>query len=123
MAVPSAAHSMTNTVPGNGDGAIPTANGKVNGIASTNGHHASEIAELTETIASNTTIVNEYLEANKLPQPSFDEDGPVNFQLSPEVEKARLAALDASTQLSDLLRGPVECLRPTVSSISNASKF
>ena len=87
-----------------------------NGAAIPNGHsHGSQISELAESIASNTAIVDKYLEANGLPQPSFDEDGPVDFGLSPEVEAARLAALEASTLLSDLLRGPSELLTPTVS--------
>lgn len=74
----------------------------------------SEIAELGASISRNTAFVNEYLQTNHLPLPSFHEDGPTDLKLSPDAEKARIAALEASIQLNDLLRGPVELLRPTV---------
>lgn len=74
----------------------------------------SRIAELAALVSSNTAIVDEYLASNSLPTPSFDENGPVNLQLSPEAETARNAAIDASMELQALLLGPENLLRPIV---------
>ena len=81
-----------------------------------NGYGASEISELATRISTNTARLNDYLQQNHLPLPSFDEDAPVDLGLSPEIEEARVATVEASAQLQDLLRGPVELLRPTVGS-------
>ena len=75
---------------------------------------ASEIAKLAASVLTNTVKIDDFLQTNKLPSPSFHEDGPIDFGLSPEVESARVAALEASLRLHDLLRGPVELIRPTV---------
>jgi hypothetical protein len=75
---------------------------------------ASEIARLAALVLTNTVRVDDYLQRNCLPVPSFHEDGPIDLQLSPEIEAARVAALEASLRLNDLLRGPVELVRPTV---------
>ena len=76
----------------------------------------SRIAELATQIAENTTKVDDYIAANGIPSPSFDADGPTDLVMqSPEIEKARLAAIGASMELQDLLQGPVACLRPAVS--------
>ena len=76
---------------------------------------SSRIAELAVLVSSNTDKVNSYLASKALPSPSFDENGPVDFQLSPEIEAARIAAIDATTELQALLLGPVDLLRPIVS--------
>ena len=75
---------------------------------------ASEIARLAALVLTNTVRVDDYLQENGLPVPSFHEDGPIDLSLSPEIEAARVAALEASLRLNDLLRGPVELVRPTV---------
>ena len=75
----------------------------------------SRIAELASLVTTNTAIVDEYLKANKLPQPSFDVDGPFDLNLKdPKVEEARIAAMDASNELQDLLMGTSGQLRPVV---------
>ena len=75
---------------------------------------ASEIAKLAALVLTNTVRVDDYLQTNCLPSPSFHEDGPVDLKLSVEIEAARVVALEASLRLNDLLRGPIELLRPTV---------
>ena len=83
--------------------------------AKTNDNNTVEILELATSVARNIAIVNDYLQANNLPFPSFHEDGPIDLKLNPEAEKARITALEASMHLHDLLLGPTELLRPTVS--------
>ena len=78
----------------------------------------SRIAELSSRISSSTKRIEEYLAANSLPYPSFDEDGPVTFSLSAEMEAARSAVLNAAAELQALLTGPDALLRPIVSLLS-----
>ena len=75
---------------------------------------ATEIAKLAALILTHTVKIDEFLQTNKLPSPTFHEDGPIDFGLSTEVESARVAAIEATLRLHDLLRGPVELVRPTV---------
>ena len=75
---------------------------------------ASEIVKTAALVLTNTVKVDDYLQTNGLPSPSFHEDGPVDLKLSDPIEGARIAALEASIRLADLLRGPVELVRPTV---------
>jgi hypothetical protein len=75
---------------------------------------ASRIAELATQISSNSQRIDDYLAANKLPPPSFDEDGPVKLNLSIEIERARSAVLNATAELQALLQGPDQLLRPIV---------
>ena len=80
-------------------------------------NNASRILELATQIAKSTTIVNDYLLTNHLPQPSFGIDGPTDLTLkSSEAEQARLTSIGASMELQDLLQDPVACLRPAVNS-------
>ena len=80
---------------------------------------ASRILDLANEIVRNTSIVNNHLAASGLDQPTFDVDGPTNLEFdSHEAEEARMNAIAASTELHDLLQGPIACLRPAVSSFS-----
>lgn len=74
----------------------------------------SRITELAAKISSGLQRIAEYLAANKLPPPSLDEDGPVNLNLSAEIEGARSAVLNATAELQALLQGPDKLLRPIV---------
>ena len=77
---------------------------------------STKITDLAAQIQENTAKVDEYLQKRSLPSPSFDEDGPVDFQIEDEgIQKAREIALDSSLELHQLLLGPAMCLRPTVS--------
>ena len=72
----------------------------------------SRISLLASIISVDTAKVNEHLEANDLPSPSFDVDGSVDLKLPPETEEARMSVLEAPIELGDLLRGLEELLRP-----------
>ena len=76
---------------------------------------STRIAELAAQIARDTTKVDEYRLANGLPTPSFAAEGPSKLHVdSEEIERARLSAVSASMELTDLLQGPELCLRPAV---------
>lgn len=75
----------------------------------------SRIVELATRILATTTKVDGHLRSNNLLQPSFDIDGPLDLDIkSPEVEAARISAIEASIELQDLLLGPTMLLRPMV---------
>lgn len=79
----------------------------------------SRIAELASIVQASTKNVDDYLRANNLAQPSFDEDGPVKPNVdSAEVEISRMNAVDAALELHDLLIGPMELVRPVVRTTS-----
>ncbi|KAL8730522.1 MAG: hypothetical protein Q9181_004629, partial [Wetmoreana brouardii] len=87
-------------------------------IKDAHGIQVSEISELAESVAANTAIVNNYLLDHNLPFPSFHEGAPIDLMLDPEAEKARITAVEACLHLHDLLRGPIDLLRPTVNAVS-----
>ncbi|KAK7192329.1 hypothetical protein DPSP01_004918 [Paraphaeosphaeria sporulosa] len=66
----------------------------------------SRIAELAAAVAQNTQLIDQYLSEKGLPHPSFDATGPADFNLPPELEQARVAVLQATQELNDLLQGP-----------------
>lgn len=76
----------------------------------------SQIVELANQLVRNVNDVNAYLLSNDLPQPSFDVDGPLELgtQSAPDVEAARISAIEATMELQDLLLGPTMLLRPIV---------
>lgn len=65
------------------------------------------LLELTNTIQQNTVKVDDFIIANGLPEPSFDASYPPVLPLSPEVEAARDAALEALDELRAHLMGPL----------------
>ena len=77
---------------------------------------STRINELAVTIQENTFKVDDYMSRKGLRSPSFEEDGPVDFKInSPEIEEARMIAIDSTLELHQLLLGPALCLRPVVS--------
>ncbi|KAH9997465.1 S-adenosyl-L-methionine-dependent methyltransferase [Xylariaceae sp. FL0662B] len=73
----------------------------------------SRIVELSSRIAANTAILNDYFTANNLPSPSFDIDGPRECLIpksQTDVERARIAIAEDSTELRSLALGPREYL-------------
>lgn len=84
---------------------------------------STRIAELAIRIQQNTLNVDEYMRRNGLPSPTFDEDGPVDFNIhSREVHEARAIAIDSTLELHQLLLGPALCLRPVVRMIWEAAR-
>ena len=68
----------------------------------------SRIVTLAKEIEANTTKLNEYLEKNNLPQPSFDADAPLMYQLPPDIAAAQEALTTALDELYWLNRGPIQ---------------
>lgn len=75
-----------------------------------------KFSELAAQIATNAKILEDYIESQGLPYPSFAVDGPSNFPVpqTPETEaihEARQSLLTASKQIYDLATGPNEHMR------------
>lgn len=70
----------------------------------------SRIAQLASAVAHHTQRVDSYLAEKNLPQPSFDADSPVHLGLPADIEQSRVAALQASQELNELLQGPRDLL-------------
>lgn len=67
----------------------------------------TRIAELASIISRDTTIVNQYFANNGIPSPSFAADGPLFDDRFPStIEAARVAILDATVELHELIDGP-----------------
>lgn len=86
-----------------------------------------KLSELAAQIAENAKLLEDYIESQGLPYPSFAADGPAKFPLppvasTPELEKlhaARLQVLTASKSLYDLTAGPSEMLQWLVWGVSS----
>ena len=61
---------------------------------------------LVATISESSSAITSFLSSNKLPTPSFDENGPVGLPPDPEVQGARLQLLGALTDMLHLAMGP-----------------
>lgn len=72
------------------------------------------ITELASIIADNTKKIHDYLTAHNLPTPSFDADASSASVLPsdapPDLEAARVAVIDATKKLRDLMLGPRDYL-------------
>lgn len=73
-----------------------------------------QIGDLAARIYTNTTKVNEYYLAHKLPPPSFEFDGPLRSLIPPgavpEIEAARQAVIFDCQELRILMQGPSQYL-------------
>ena len=69
---------------------------------------------LAQATLDNASKIEDYLQENQQPLPSFDEHYPPELPLSSEMQNVRTAAVDACLELHDLLVGPAMLLRPTV---------
>ena len=80
----------------------------------------SRIVQLAQIIASSTSLIDDHLRANSLPQPSFEINGPVEpIQKSDEkIENARTDVVAATIELRQLLEGPTKLLLPEVITLS-----
>ncbi|KAL8704965.1 MAG: hypothetical protein Q9201_001911 [Fulgogasparrea decipioides] len=68
----------------------------------------SRIVALAEDIKANTAKLDEYLEKNNLPRPSFDADAPLMYQLPPDIAAAQEALTAALDELYWLNQGPIQ---------------
>jgi hypothetical protein len=67
----------------------------------------TRISELAALIQKNTAILDDYLSANGLPTPSFDESSPPLLPLPEDMANVRDAVIEAADELHSLLMGPV----------------
>ena len=75
---------------------------------------SEDIAELSTIISENTRKVTEYLQQNGLPFPSFGVEAPTKSMIAREasgIEDARLAVIDATRKLRNLMLGPQDYLQ------------
>ena len=74
----------------------------------------ASIKELSERIACNSALVEEWLTSKNAKVPSFEQDADEEFPATAgeaKIEEARLAVLDDTNTLHDMLIGPGEVLR------------
>ncbi|KAI0436031.1 putative O-methyltransferase [Xylaria telfairii] len=79
---------------------------------------APGIDQLAATISASTRTIINHLDEHNLPHPSFDADGPIMLNLSPQAEHARSTAIAALEELLDLLQGPIACMFPRYNATS-----
>ena len=75
--------------------------------------NSSSLTEIASTISANAQIIEEFLNSNGLPHPSFALGGPPGFPVPPSathIYQARDLLIDAAIKLTDLARGPVDSL-------------
>ncbi|KAI9713788.1 MAG: hypothetical protein M1820_000518 [Bogoriella megaspora] len=73
----------------------------------------STISELAASIAANTALVSDFLSSKNIPTPSFTVDAPSSSQIPSdalEIEAARVAVIDDTLKLRDLMLGPRDYL-------------
>lgn len=73
----------------------------------------STIQELSQRIAKNTALVEQWLVSKNHKMPSFNYDADGEFpdtDGAPEIEEARMAVIDDTSALHDLLLGPREVI-------------
>ena len=68
----------------------------------------SRIVTLAKEVEANTSKLNEYLEKNNLPQPSFDVDAPLMYHLPPDIAAAQENLTAALDELYWLNQGPIQ---------------
>jgi 6-hydroxytryprostatin B O-methyltransferase len=79
------------------------------------------IQELSQRIARNSSLVEKWLASKNATMPSFDEDAEDEFPNTDgesEIEAARMAVIDDTRALHDLLLGPREVLARVWGSVS-----
>ncbi|KAF2027953.1 S-adenosyl-L-methionine-dependent methyltransferase [Setomelanomma holmii] len=73
----------------------------------------TRIVELAQAIAADTALVDAYFQANNIPTPSFDIDGPARVAIPPHeknVAAAHVRVLGATKELHNLILGPMNML-------------
>ena len=75
----------------------------------------NRIVELASIISSNTAAVDQYLTSHGHPTPTLDVSAPAHLPIDPveagQIEQARRAVIEATDELSALMKGPAELLR------------
>lgn len=76
----------------------------------------SRIIQLAQLISSQTSLIDQHLQDNNLPEPSFDQDGPTEpiQNETPDIQKAKTDVIEATIELRQLLEGPMKLVLPEV---------
>lgn len=83
------------------------------------------ITELSERIARNSALVEKWLSSKNARMPSFEQDAEDEFPDTAgdlEIEAARIAVIDDTSALHDLLLGPREILSRLWGGVSRLRK-
>ncbi|KAL9082681.1 MAG: hypothetical protein Q9165_008822 [Trypethelium subeluteriae] len=86
----------------------------------------SRIAQLAATISKNVPIVDSYLESKGIPSPSYDINGPTEMAIPPHEKDAfaaHTAALSATMELNNLLRGPKQILMSSSGTLADGASL
>jgi hypothetical protein len=68
----------------------------------------TKLEELADTVKASVATINGHLQSQDMPEPSFDPDAAMS--LPDEVSAAQDSALDAVTELYDLLISPLHAM-------------
>lgn len=82
----------------------------------------ASITELCGRISANSALIEQWLSSNKAKAPSFERDAEEEFPSTAgesEIEAARLAIVDDTNTIHDMLIGPGEVLRRICWGVSN----
>ena len=75
----------------------------------------TKIVQLARQLLSEVIRLDGHMQSHNMSQPSFDVDGPLDFDLhSSSADASRLSAIESAIELHDLLIGPTLLLRPVV---------
>ena len=76
----------------------------------------SRIIQLAKIISSQTSLIDQHLQSNHLPEPSFHQDGPTEpiQKETPDIQRAKTDVIEATIELRQLLEGPMKLVLPEV---------
>lgn len=69
---------------------------------------SSRILQLANNIQTNTSIVDRHFSSHGIPTPSFDVETPLEVDLPHAIAVSRLAIIEATEELHQLMLGPVQ---------------
>lgn len=72
---------------------------------------ATKITQLAKIISENAELIEKHLQSKGEPEPSFDINAPKKPNTTDEAEGARMKAISAANEFSDLLKGPADLIR------------
>lgn len=97
-------------------------NGNMNGQPKAQPNGLSPLELLVQDLAKQTVRLTDYLQANKLPEASFERDAPI-INLSPqapaEIQVAKEKLQENALQIFQLVAGPGEYLQNVITGVSS----
>lgn len=68
------------------------------------------ILQLATDILAHAKAIHQHLESKGHPQPSFDQDAPLQFPSDVEIQGSRMALIEAAKTIYDLTVGPTNSI-------------